>query len=162
MSKRKRINPLVEHITDFSDMEYDDGGEDVIAVHQNINMDEGYDDDSDHSWMLYHDDKCDAAEEVEDDLWDDEHDSAKETGGLKNPIINPDLDKYMSAAVWFHEMNERGSMTKSEARYVELMVIELANFYFGNLDKNKVSKKCREAVCKIFNSIKEAGICSES
>lgn len=162
MPKKKKINPLVEHITDFSDMEYDDVNENIIDTHQNIDIDEGYDD-SDHSWMLNYNDECDTTEEVEDDLWDDEPDSVKETGRLKHPMINHDLDQYMSAAVWFHEMSERGGMTKSESRYVELMVIELANFYFGNLDKNKVSKKGREAVCKIFNSIKEAGICcSES
>ena len=71
-----------------------------------------------------------------------------------------DIDKYMTAAVWFNEISERGEMTKEETRYVELMLIEMTQFYFDRLDKIKPSGKCLDAIRKIGRDIQEAKICS--
>lgn len=66
--------------------------------------------------------------------------------------INHKADRYIAAAAWFHEMKTRG-MTQEEERYVELMLIELADFYFTDLDSRNPCKKCKEALCRIEKSI---------
>ena len=66
----------------------------------------------------------------------------------------------MTAAVWFNEISERGEMTKEETRYIELMLIEMTQFYFDRLDEIKPSGKCLEASRKIGRDIQEAKICS--
>lgn len=49
---RKNINPLIENIADFSDMEYDDDdGADLIAMHETDSRDNEKEDETDRLWM---------------------------------------------------------------------------------------------------------------
>ena len=167
---RKNINPLIENIADFSDMEYDDDdGADLIAMHETDSRDNEKEDETDRLWMYKtpeneKDTEIYSEELTDDDLWEEEIKEPKkeDKNGPSNPVLHAgsNLDKYMTAAVWFNEISERGKMTKEERRYVELMLIEMASFYFGNLKKIKPSGKCLEAIKKINKDIQEANICS--
>ena len=74
---RKVINPLVEHIADYSDMEFVDNesGEALIASHAQAKIDKKCEDETDRMWM-YKDNRddeiVDEDESTEDDLWSDE------------------------------------------------------------------------------------------
>lgn len=157
MPRRKRENPLTEHIADFSDMEYDDGDvDDFIALNTSKKEDNECFDDSDQSWMYEYTEEPESCDDESEKTED------KIQNSTQNPVINSDIDKYMTAAVWFNEINKRGNMSRDEIRYVELMIIELSNFYFGHLKDLKPSKKCAESINYIYESIKEAGLCLES
>lgn len=169
---KKVINQLVEHIADYSDMEYDneETAEDMVLAQVQNKNDKKCEDETDRMWM-YKDipDKefVDEASIDENELWDDS-DSQDDTetheqkeGVLNNAVVVDSIDKYMTAAVWFHEINERGYMTELEKRYVTLMLIEMSKFYFDNLGTMNLSHKCREAINKIYMDIKEARLCSE-
>ena len=176
---KKNINPLVENIADFSDIEYDDDdGAELIAKHESDKRDSEEEDETDRMWMYKtpdsEKDEGFYSEEVTDeDLWNDidkndidkkekEVQKVKVTEEPSNPVVRAgsDIDKYMTAAVWFNEISERGKMTKEETRYIELMLIEMTQFYFDRLDKIKPSGKCLEAIRKIGRDIQEAKICS--
>ena len=60
----------------------------------------------------------------------------------------------MSAAYWFNEMHKRGAknISSDEKRYLELIIIELSDFYFPNLAILKPDKD-KEAIEKIRESI---------
>ena len=163
---KKNINPLVENIADFSDIEYDDDdGAELIAKHESDKRDSEKEDETDRMWMYKtpdsEKDEGFYSEEVTDeDLWNDVDKKEKEVQKVKvteepsNPVVRAgsDIDKYMTAAVWFNEISERGEMTKEETRYVELMLIEMTQFYFDRLDKIKPSGKCLDAIRKIGKS----------
>lgn len=171
---RKVINPLVEHIADYSDMEFVDNesGEALIASHVQAKIDKKCEDETDRMWM-YKDNRddeiVDEDESTEDDLWSDEDKKEKErkksekgTAQVEqkvNAVAEEKVKQYMDAAVWFKDISERGEMTEKEQRYVELMIIELSKFYFSNLDTLHPSSKCRESICKIFEDIRRAGMC---
>ena len=171
---RKVINPLVEHIADYSDMEFVDNesGEALIASHAQAKIDKKCEDETDRMWM-YKDNRddeiVDEDESTEDDLWSDEDKKEKErkksekgTAQVEqkvNAVAEEKVKQYMDAAVWFKDISERGEMTEKEQRYVELMIIELSKFYFSNLDTLHPSSKCRESICKIFEDIRRAGMC---
>lgn len=167
MPRRKRIeNPLTEHITDYSDMEYDNNtSEAYIAEKRSKKRDQESFDDSDKSWMYDYKEKAvdDDCEDEDDDGFynnDDSKPVAPSSGVPSNPVINKNIDKYMTAAVWFNEISKRGEMTADEVRYIELMIIEMSKFYFGNLKSLKPSKKCIEAMKEICSAVREAGICT--
>lgn len=63
-------------------------------------------------------------------------------------------ESMMSAAYWFNEMHRRGAknISSDEKRYLELIIIELADFYFPNLAILKPDKD-KEAIEKIRESI---------
>ena len=63
-------------------------------------------------------------------------------------------ESMMSAAYWFNEMHRRGAknISSDEKRYLELIIIELADFYFPNLEALKPDKD-KEAIEKIRESI---------
>lgn len=63
-------------------------------------------------------------------------------------------ESMMSAAYWFNEMHKRGAknISSDEKRYLELIIIELADFYFPNLEALKPDKD-KEAIEKIRESI---------
>lgn len=65
-------------------------------------------------------------------------------------------ESMMSAAYWFNEMHKRGAknISSDEKRYLELIIIELADFYFPNLEALKPDKD-KEAIEKIRESIEE-------
>ena len=171
---RKVINPLVEHIADYSDMEFVDNesGEALIVSHAQAKIDKKCEDETDRMWM-YKDNRddeiVDEDESTEDDLWSDEDKKEKErkksekgTAQVEqkvNAVAEEKVKQYMDAAVWFKDISERGEMTEKEQRYVELMIIELSKFYFSNLDTLHPSSKCRESICKIFEDIRRAGMC---
>lgn len=174
---KKSVSPLVENIADFSDMEYDDDdGVELIAMHESDKRDNEEDDETDKMWMYKtpeseKDEGIYSEELTDDDLWSDITVKEKRKVTIKetakeelpaNPVVrhSSDIDKYMTAAVWFNEISERGEMTKEETRYVELMLIEMARFYFDNLDKIKPSGKCLEAIKQIGQDILEAKVCS--
>ena len=168
---KSKINPLVEHIADFSDMEFDDDDEaDIVKKRKMEKIDnETYDDESDKTWM-YKDknteDMESGSDNIEDmtdeDIWGNEPEEQKNDTSVGEHIIEhgSKIDKYMTAAVWFNEISNRGNITKEESRYVELMIIELSKFYFGHLDIIKLSKKCQEAINNICKNILEAQKCS--
>lgn len=74
---KKNINPLVENITDFSDIEYDDDdGAELIAKHESNKRDSEEEDETDRMWMYKtpdsEKDEGFYSEEVTDeDLWND-------------------------------------------------------------------------------------------
>lgn len=170
--RKSKINPLVKHIDDFSDMEYDDDNEPDIIKKRQIEKqkidNEKYDDESDKTWMYDSTEdesmQQDLGDMTDEDLWGKEPKSSEKQSDIPigEHIIEhgSEIDKYMTAAVWFNEINSRGKMTKEEARYVELMIIELSKFYFGHLDTIKPSKKCQEAINNICKNILEAQKCS--
>lgn len=63
-------------------------------------------------------------------------------------------ESMMSAAYWFNEMHKRGAknISSDEKRYLELIIIELSDFYFPNLEALKPDKD-KEAIEKIRESI---------
>lgn len=63
-------------------------------------------------------------------------------------------ESMMSAAYWFNEMHKRGAknISSDEKRYLELIIIELSDFYFPNLATLKPDKD-KEAIEKIGESI---------
>ena len=63
-------------------------------------------------------------------------------------------ESMMSAAYWFNEMHKRGAknISSDEKRYLELIIIELSDFYFPNLTTLKPDKD-KEAIEKIKESI---------
>ena len=63
-------------------------------------------------------------------------------------------ESMMSAAYWFNEMHKRGAknISNDEKRYLELIIIELSDFYFPNLEALKPDKD-KEAIEKIRESI---------
>lgn len=65
-------------------------------------------------------------------------------------------ESMMSAAYWFNEMHKRGAknISSDEKRYLELIIIELSDFYFPNLEALKPDKD-KEAIEKIRESIEE-------
>ena len=65
-------------------------------------------------------------------------------------------ESMMSAAYWFNEMHKEGAkgITSDEKRYLELIIIELSEFYFPNLDVLPPDKD-KEAVEKIKKSIEK-------
>ncbi len=160
MAKRKRINsPLAEHIADYSDMElYDDGLDDIVSLCESNNRDKNYFDDSDEEWM-YNNTDVDDSLECSENMWDKESDS-EVLSSPRNPVINKDVDKYMTSAVWFNEMSERG-MSNDEKRYVELMLIELEKFYFSKLESSNISDKSKQIIKKIHDDIEEKVLCIE-
>lgn len=168
-SSKKNLQQFIEHISDFSDTEYDDDyTEDYIKKNIKNNIDD-CDDESDESWMYNY--PCeDLMDNEDEDLYEDVGENSNKEiskihNGLPNEGINPviknNLDTYMSAAVWFNEMTSRGTMSKEEKRYVELMIIELSKFYFSHLDEMKPSKKCMESIKSIYSSIREVGVCTD-
>lgn len=177
---KKKINPLVEHIADFSDIEYEsDDGLELVDAHSTKKRDDACEDETDKMWMYKNpgnEELSDDEEVTDEDLWGEE--GKAESSSQSEPVSGvaaisagkvtqtvskcPDIDKYMSSAVWFHDISERKEMTQDEARYVELMIIELSKFYFGNLDKIRPSGKCLDAVKNIYRNIQEAGLCTES
>lgn len=168
--KRKAINTLVEHISDFSDMEYDneESADDVISMQVQSKNDRKCEDETDKMWMYKNeeDELTDEDEITDEDLWGEQKESQKEkeenvstSVESKTTGIN-DSERYMTAAAWFHEINERGFMTDLEKRYVSLMLIEMSKFYFDNLKEMCPSVKCKEAIIKIYRDIREADICS--
>lgn len=172
---RKVINPLVEHIADYSDMEFVDNesGEALIASHAQKKIDKKCEDETDRMWMYKDnrdDEVLDEDDITEDDLWSDEDKKEKErkkaerestaSTALKTPMASEEkVKQYMDAAVWFKDISERGEMTEKESRYVELMIIELSKFYFSNLSKLHPSPKCMESIHKIGEDIRGAGLC---
>lgn len=164
----KAVNPLVEHIADFSDMEYDDMDIDMVASHEAEKRDAEYEDETDRMWMYdesneFLDKAPDESEEDENALWADEEKN-KTTNTAQSSTVLPcgsNLDKYITSAVWFREMAERDAMTKEEKRYVELMIMELSQFYFGHLKEIKPSAKCMEAIRKMGADIQEAELCQK-
>ena len=65
---RKVINPMVEHIADYSDMEFVDNesGEALIASHAQAKIDKKCEDETDRMWM-YKDNRDD---EVVDEIYE--------------------------------------------------------------------------------------------
>ena len=171
---RKVINPLVEHIADYSDMEFVDNesGEPLIASHAQAKIDKKCEDETDRMWM-YKDNRddeiVDEDESTEDDLWSDEDKkgkerkkSEKETAQVEqkaHAAAEERVKQYMDAAVWFKDISERGEMTEKEQRYVELMIIELSKFYFSKLDTLHPSPKCKESIRKICEDVRRSGLC---
>lgn len=163
---KKAINQLVEHIADYSDIEYDDeNADDVISMQLQNKNDKKCEDETDRMWM-YKDIPCedirDDEEITDEDLWDEQDKCPVEISkNVKStPVYMDDKEKYMAAAVWFHEISERGFMTESEKRYVTLMLIEMSKFYFDNIKDIKPSGKCLEAIKRIYRDIQEAEVCS--
>lgn len=171
---KKMINPLVEHIADYSDMEFVDneGAEAIIASHAQEKIDKKCEDETDRTWMYTDnrdEDVLDDEEITEDDLWSDEdkkESEKKKTGKCATPAVlnhssrsEEKVKQYMDAAVWFKDISERGEMTEKESRYVELMIIELSKFYFSNIRKLHPSNKCMESIREIGKDIQEAGLC---
>ena len=168
-SSKKNLQQFIEHISDFSDTEYDDDyTEDYIKKNIKNNIDD-CDDESDERWMYNY--PCeDLMDNEDEDLYEDVGENSNKEiskihNGLPNEGINPviknNLDTYMSAAVWFNEMASRGTMSQEEKRYVELMIIELSKFYFSHLDEIKPSRKCMESIKSIYSSMREVGICTD-
>lgn len=168
---KKAINQLVEHIADYSDIEYDDENtDDVISMQVQSKNDRKCEDETDRMWMykdISNEDIVDDEEITDEDLWDEpdkdkNSDSATIVKGVNPPnsVYMDDKEKYMSAAVWFHEISEKGFMTETEKRYITLMLIEMSNFYFDNIKNIKPSGKCLEAINRIYRDIQEAGLCS--
>ena len=168
-SSKKNLQQFIEHISDFSDTEYnDDYTEDYIKKNIKNNIDD-CDDESDESWMYNY--PCDnLMDNEEEDIYEDICESSNKDLGKNqnesqnegiNLVIKNNLDTYMSAAVWFNEMASRGTMSQEEKRYVELMIIELSKFYFSHLDEIKPSRKCMESIKSIYSSMREVGICTD-
>ena len=69
-------------------------------------------------------------------------------------------ESMMSAAYWFNEMHKRGAknISSDEKRYLELIIIELSDFYFPNLEALKPDKD-KEAIEKIRESIEAFESC---
>ena len=157
MAKRKRMeSPLAEHITDYSDMELcDDSFDDIVLMCESEKRDKDDFDDSDKEWMYNEQDDKNVHSDSEDALWDDVNEN-EPLSSPQNPVISKDVDKYMTSAVWFHEMSERG-MTDDEKRYVEL-----EKFYFGKIDSLNISKKNLKLIRKIHDDIEEKKLCTES
>lgn len=109
----------------------------------------------------------DEDEVTDEDLWGDETAATepeddkvtKQPARIRN---ESQLDQYMAAAVWFHDISERGEISDDELRYVELMLIEMSNFYFDNLKNIHPSGKCLDSIKKIYRDIQEAGLCTKS
>lgn len=88
------------------------------------------------------------------------NDDDETTGNRK--LLDEEYAENMAAAVWFHDISERGEISDDELRYVELMLIEMSNFYFDNLKNIHPSGKCLDSIKKIYRDIQEAGLCTKS
>ena len=167
---KKKVNPLVEHIADFSDIEYDnDDSLEIIDAHATQKRDDECEDETDRTWMYKNpgdEEIIDEDEVTDEDLWGDEAaatepEDDKVTKQPERMRNESQLDQYMAAAVWFHDISERGEISDDELRYVELMLIEMSNFYFDNLKNINPSGKCLDSIKKIYRDIQEAGLCTK-
>lgn len=166
---------IVEHIADFADSNYEEEATDLVAIQKASKRDSETEDETDNLWM-YKDglENKEASEEAfqeatqedadteweGDEMPEEPQETKKETKAAK-AVQQKRLTKvehYMDAAVWFHEMAEEEKPSDTELRYVELMILELAEFYFGNLGQMHPSEKCRQALHKIGIAIQSEGL----
>ena len=167
---------IVEHIADFADNNYEEEATDLVAIQKANKRDAETEDETDNLWMYK--DNLSKKETQEETLreenqedtyqeWEEEEEMPEEPQEAKKEekaakaIQQKRLTKvehYMDAAVWFHEMTEEERPSETELRYVELMILELAEFYFGNLGQMHPSKKCRQALHKIGAAIQSEGL----
>lgn len=142
---RKKKNPLVENIADYSDLEYEEDDAGFVELHKSQERDRTYEDESDKSWMY----------QSTDDEYDTQNNYKESDEKIKTaePVLSSKIDDYINAAVWFHDINQRGNITDTELRYVELMIIEMSCFYFDKLKDMHPSAKCVEALKKIGGDI---------
>lgn len=166
---------IVEHIADFADNNYEEEATDLVAIQKANKRDAETEDETDNLWMykdglenkeaseeaLQEETQEDADTEWEgDEMPEEPQETKKETKAAK-AVQQKRLTKvehYMDAAVWFHEMAEEEKPSDTELRYVELMILELAEFYFGNLGQMHPSEKCRQALHKIGIAIQSEGL----
>lgn len=164
-------NPIKDHIADFADMDMDEGEDtDIIKTQKAKKRDKEFEDETDRMWMYkenFRPESDDSSDEEENDLWGDEQEQkVKEKQSKSEDALSKhaqNIDKYMSAAAWFHDMSKQGAPSQEELRYVDLMIIELSKFYFDNLNNIKPSKKCEKALKNIKKQLNcEGTICIES
>lgn len=169
-NKQNMKDYIVEHITDFADSGYDEYQDDTVRTlekQKERKQDTDCDDETNKMWM-YKDNLVNKEEhpeepepEEEDTSWEDEHEPKESSKEDKKELTELQQKKlttighYMDAAVWFHEMTEQGMPTEEELRYVELMIIELSKFYFGNMKCITPSPKCQEAINNIAAAIRK-------
>ena len=80
---KKKVNPLVEHIADFSDIEYDsDDSLEIIDAHATQKRDDECEDETDRTWMY----KDPGDEEIvdEDEVTDEDLPPSRKMTRLQN------------------------------------------------------------------------------
>lgn len=161
-TKKPAPLPVVDHIESYADNTgFGEEGGDLLPLQEEEKYDE-----ADRSWMYENADESieDEDDITDEDLWDDCGEPVKipdASSHTVKPTVNHDEDTYMKSLIWFNDITKKGKMSDIENRYVALMVVELAKFYFTEEQIKRLSDPEKDALREIYRKIGESGLCSD-
>lgn len=153
MPKTENDVSLVDNITDFADPDLGRGS----AEHSEDTYSDSYEENDDREWSYDKDEDEDEDELSDDDLWEEEKKPRKKSSDTPAkpavPTLDSKLNIYMTAILWFNDINARGFMTEKESKYIGLLLIELEKFFFDKQLVDKLPPSVHEALRSIQEKI---------